>query len=42
MAHGRSEALAVLEEHRDDGLGVSIITLGEVYEGGATRSRIKE
>jgi len=31
--HGRPEALAVLEEHRDDGLGVSIITLGEVYEG---------
>jgi len=31
--HGRPQALAVLEEHRDDGLGVSIITLGEVYEG---------
>jgi len=30
---GRPEALAVLEERRDEGLGVSIITLGEVYEG---------
>ncbi len=25
--------MSTLEEHRDDGLGVSIITLGEVYEG---------
>ena len=31
--HGQSDALSTLEEHRDDGLGVSIITLGEVYEG---------
>ncbi len=30
---GRPEALAALEERRDEGLGVSIITLGEVYEG---------
>ncbi len=30
---GRPLALAVLEERRDEGLGVSIVTLGEVYEG---------
>jgi len=32
--HGQSDAVSTLEEHRDNGLGVSIITLGEVYEGG--------
>lgn len=30
---GRPEALDVLEEQRDEGLGVSIVSLGEVYEG---------
>jgi tRNA(fMet)-specific endonuclease VapC len=30
---GRPEALALFERHKDDGLGVSIVSLGEVYEG---------
>lgn len=30
---GRPEALSVLEGCRDEGLGVSIVTIGEVYEG---------
>lgn len=30
---GRPEALNVLEERRDEGLGVSIVTLGELYKG---------
>lgn len=30
---GRREELAILEGHRDEGLGVSVITLGELYEG---------
>jgi predicted nucleic acid-binding protein len=36
---GRPEALALFERHRDDGLGVSIISLGEVYEGAYGHSR---
>jgi tRNA(fMet)-specific endonuclease VapC len=30
---GRQTALAFLEAHRDEGLGVSLVTLGELYEG---------
>ena len=30
---GRRETLTFLEERRDEGLGVSIVTLGELYEG---------
>jgi predicted nucleic acid-binding protein len=30
---GRRETLTFLEEHRNEGLGVSIVTLGELYEG---------
>jgi tRNA(fMet)-specific endonuclease VapC len=30
---GRETALAWFEEHRDEGLSVSSVTLGEVYEG---------
>jgi tRNA(fMet)-specific endonuclease VapC len=30
---GRPEALALFERHKDDGLGVSLISLGEIYEG---------
>src|SRR5947209_3668992 len=35
---GRRETLTFLEEHRDDGLGISIVTLGELYEGAYGRS----
>lgn len=35
--HGWPEALAFLEDHRDDGLDVSLITVGEVYEGAYTK-----
>ena len=30
---GRRRTLAFLEEHRDEGLGVSLVSLGELYEG---------
>src|SRR5947209_1656957 len=30
---GRREALTLFEQHRDDGLGVSIVSLGELCEG---------
>ncbi|HEX6506493.1 MAG TPA: type II toxin-antitoxin system VapC family toxin [Chloroflexota bacterium] len=30
---GRQETLAFLEGRRDEGLGVSVVTLGELYEG---------
>jgi tRNA(fMet)-specific endonuclease VapC len=30
---GRRKALTFLEAHRDEGLGVSLVTLGELYEG---------
>ncbi|MGI8550624.1 MAG: type II toxin-antitoxin system VapC family toxin [Dehalococcoidia bacterium] len=31
--HGFPDALAALEENADDGLAISIITVGEVYDG---------
>jgi tRNA(fMet)-specific endonuclease VapC len=30
---GRQATLVFLEAHRDEGLGVSLVTLGELYEG---------
>jgi predicted nucleic acid-binding protein len=36
---GREEAIALFEQHGSDGLGVSIISLGEIYEGAEAQAK---